>query len=311
MSVFVTGGDTYSLRVTVKPEDAHCSFTWKSSNTNAVSIIGRGEMAYVSSNYNSTGYTTVTVTDQRSGLSASIKVYSYIENFSWKESTEETYSGEPLITIPVGGTHQLKYTSSAGSNVLNLFGNKNNIVFYEPYVVGTPTYITLSSEGLVTGIKDGTTGIKMTGTIPGGGNRVYFKVASRLYESEYNNTKDYANIVPYGMPMQFSLSNASDEDWFKLLTNTGTSGMMTVTISVEYPYASSLSGESRLCKYSVYDSSMQEWGAGSFVFSQGSPTSSTTRTVPAGPLYLRVYFSSSSYSGMLPEADMILRMKVD
>ena len=311
-ALFVNSGDSYTLSVSVTPEDAVGNFTWKSSNTSAVSVSGNGASARVSSNYASMGYTTVTVTDQRSGLSASIKVYSFIENFSWNESTGETYAGDPLITIPVGGTYQLKYTSSAGSNVLNLFGNLNNFVFYESNAVSSPTNISLSPDGLVTGIKTGTTGIKPTGSIPGGGKRVYFKVASSLYESEYNDTKDYANTVPYGMPMSFDLLNTSDVDWFKLLMDSGASGQVTVTISVEFPGASSLQGnEGRLCKYSLYDSSMQLWGAGTFTYSSSSSSASTTRTVPAGPLFLKVYFDTSHDSRLCPLGSMTLRMTRD
>ena len=312
-ALFVGSKDSYSLRVSVKPEDAVCNFTWKSSNNDAVSVSGDGEVATVTSNYASTGYATVTVTDQRSGLSTSIKVYSYIESFAWNESSGDTYSSYPLITIPVGGTHQLKYTSSAGSNVLNLFGNKNNFVFYEPtYAVTTPTNITLSPEGLVTGVKNGTTGIKPTGSIPGGGNRVYIRVADSINESEYNDSQDYANTVPYGLPMVFGLTNTSDVDWFKLLMDPNASGYVSVTISVEYSGASSLEGnEGRLCKYSLYDSSMQLWGSGSFNFSNTSATASTTRSVPAGPLYLKVYFDTSYNSGLCPQYSMTLRMTVN
>ena len=312
-ALFVGSGNSYSLNVLVQPEEAVGNFTWKSSNSSAVSVTGRGKIATVASNYTSTGYATVTVTDQRTGLSASIKVYSFIESFSWNESTEETYGGEPLITIPVGGTHQLKYTSSAGSNVLNLFGDKSNFVFYEPStVVTSPTNITLSAEGLVTGVKTGTTGIKPTGSIPGGGKRVYFKVANSLYESEYNDSKDYANTVSYGMPMSFSLLNTSDVDWFKLLMDSSASGYVSVTISVEYSGSSSLAGsEARLCKYSLYDSAMQQWGAGSFSFSNTSSTASTTRNVPAGPLFLKIYFDTSYDSRLCPSYSMILRMTVN
>ena len=310
-ALFVSSGDKYTLPVTVKPEDARCAFTWKSSNSDAVSVISNGSSATVMSNYTSTGYTTLTVTDQRSGLSTSIKVYSYVPNFYWSESTGDTYSGYPLITIPVGGTHQLKYTSDAGSNILNVFSNHNNFnwVFYESGGVSSPTNISVSPDGLVTGIKDGTTGIKPTGGVQGGGRRVYIKVASLLYESEYNDDQSHANTVPYGMPMRFWLLNASDVDWFKLLVDSSSSGQMDVTISVEYLGASSLEG-TKICKYSIYDSSMQMWGAGSFSFNKSTPISSTDRTVPVGPLYIKIYFSSSN-SGFLPTSDMVLRMTVN
>ena len=309
-ALYVGPGNSYSLTVIAKPDDAVGSYTWKSSDSGTVSVSGNGKTATVTPNYASTGYTTVSVTDQRTGISASIKVYSFIQNFSWNESTGETYGGYPLITIPVGGTYQLKYSSGAGSSVLNLFGDLNDFVFYEPtYAVSSPTNISISPEGLVTGLKEGTTGIKPTGYIQASGSRVYFKVASKMYESEYNDTKDYANNVPYGFPMVFSLMNRTDVDWFKLQTKSS-SGYISVTLSVEYSGASSLSGnEGRLCKYTLYDSSMQLWGSGSFSFSNSSPTVSITKsTIPAGPLYLKIYFDTSYDSRLCPLDNMTLKL---
>lgn len=309
-ALYIGPSNSYSLKVNVKPDDAVGNFTWKSSDSGTVSVSGNGNTATVKPSYASTGYTTVSVTDQRTGISASIKVYSFIQNFTWNESTGETYGGYPLITIPVGGTYQLKYSSGAGSSILNLFGDLNDYVFYEPtYVVSSPTNISISPEGLVTGLKEGTTGIKPTGYIQASGNRVYFKVASKMYESEYNDSKDYANNVPYGFPMVFNLMNTSDVDWFKLQTKSS-SGYISVTLSVEYSGASSISGnEARLCKYTLYDSSMQLWGSGSFSFSKSSPTVSITKsTIPAGPLYLKVYFDTSYDSRLCPLDDMTLKL---
>ena len=311
-ALYVGDGYSYTLKVNVSPDDAVGKYTWKSSNSSRVSVSGNGNTATVTSNSASTSYTTVTVTDSRTGLSASIKVYSFINNFSWNESTGETYSGYPLITIPVGGTHRLKYSSGAGSDILNLFSDMDNFVFYEPSsVVFKPANISISPDGLVTGLKEGTTGIKPTGYISASGNRLYIKVAGKLYENEYNDTKDYANNVPYGFPMVFSLLNTSDVDWFKLQTDK-TSGTISVTLSVEYSGASSLQGnEARLCKYALYDSSMQMWGSGSFSFSNSSPKASINKTVPAGPLYLKIYFDTSYTSELFPQGDMTLKLIVN
>ena len=311
-ALYVGPGSSYSLKVNATPEGAVGNFSWKSSDSGAVSVSGNGNTATIKPNYASTGYTTVSVTDQRTGISASIKVYSFIQSFTWNETSDEKYGGYPLITIPLGGTYQLKYSSGAGSNILNLFGNPGDFVFYEPTnAVSTPKNISISPEGLVTGLKEGTTGIKPTGYIQGGGNRVYFKVASKMYESEYNDSQDFANNVPYGFPMVFYLLNTSDVDWFKLQTNK-TSGYISVTLSVEYSGASSLTGnEARLCKYALYDSGMQLWGSGTLSFSNSSPTVSITKNVPAGPLYLKVYFDTSHTSSLFPVGDMTLRLSVN
>lgn len=312
-SLFVTPGHSYSLNVSVTPEDAMCNLVWSCSNYNAVSVYGSDKTVLVSPNYSYTGYTTVYVTDQLTGVSTSLKVYSFIENFTWNESSSDTYSGYPLITIPVGGTYQLKYNSSAGSSILNLFGDQSTFVFYGPdYVVSSPTSISISPEGLVTGIAEGITGIKPTGYVSSSGNRrVYIRVADTLNEREYNDSMEYANEVPYGFPMVFNLYGTSDVDWFKLLNNTNY-GYSSVTISVEYSEAGALIGdEARLCKYILYDSSMQMWGSGTFSFSNTSAVASMTRTVPAGPLYLKIYFDTSYYPGLLPLGNMTLRMVAD
>lgn len=133
-----------------------------------------------------------------------------------------------------------------------------------------------------------------------------------MNEEEYNDEKDYANLVPYGIPMYFYLMNTSDNDWFKILDTPDSKGPYhEVTISVEFTGASSLTqtNEARICKYSLYDSNMQLWGAGSFHFSKSQPVATTTRTVPIGPLYLKVYFDPSYNYGLLPNDSLILRME--
>ena len=143
-------------------------------------------------------------------------------------------------------------------------------------------------------------------------NRVYFNVVTELSEKESNDTKEYANTVIYGLPMIFYLDSPSDVDWFKLLPASDVSGNVSVTITVEYSGASSLSNdEARLCKYSLYDSTMQQWGAGSFSFSKSEPTASTTRTLPNGPLYLKMFFDTSHNSNLLPVKKLTLKMVVN
>jgi len=310
-ALFIHPKDSYKLHVSVTPEDAICDFNWEVVNA-AVSVVGYGADAILTAQSAVTKPSTVTVTDRRTGLSASIKVYTYISDFAWNESSEETYNmGSPLITIPVGGTYQLKYTSGAGSNVLNIFGNQADMVYYElSSVLEVPTNITITPEGLVTGVKEGITGIKTTGYITSGGSRVYFRVANSLSESEFNDTEEYANNVPYGVSMNFSLMNTSDVDWFKLQTPSS-SGYITATISVEYPDAVILPEKQvRLCKYSLYDSGMQLWGAGSFSFSNKELIATTTRTVPSGPLFLKVYFDTSRTAELLPLGSMKLSISV-
>ena len=311
-ALFVSPGKSYLLKAAVEPADAVCDFTW-SCSTSAFTLNEDGAQATIQSNYASLGNTLITLKDARSGLSATLIAYSFVQGFTWEESSADTYAGFPLITIAPGTTHQLKYYSDAGGNVLNLFGDSDQFVFYHE---GGSSYsssaISLSPDGLVTGLLPGIVGIKPTGYIQAGGNRVYIKVADRLYEKEYNDTQDYANTVPYGIPMDFYLGNTSDVDWFKLMPATNQSGMVSVTISVKYSGAGSLkTNEGRLCKYSLYDSSMQLWGSGTFMFSNGQPVATTDRTVPNGPLYLKVYFDTSHTSALLPSETMTVQLSVN
>ena len=114
------------------------------------------------------------------------------------------------------------------------------------------------------------------------------------------------------MPIEFRLSNTSDVDWFKLQTNTTTGYNIPMTLTVDYPAAANLDDNvHRSCKYSLYDSNMQQWNAGTFDFSKSAPTLTIKKLLPAGPLYLKVYFDTSHPSVLLPEDYMTVKITVD
>lgn len=170
-------GKDYPVEVTISPENAQYDLEWTTSDSRVASIQGSGLSVTIHTlDY---GKSDIQVKDKISGKSASITVSTVVTDFIWSESTSEKYSGYPLITIEVGEEHQLKYSCTPNS-ATKLFSDLAQFVFYEPtFVVSTPSCITISEDGVVRGVKEGTVGIKPTGRIikgSSGSDRIYFKV---------------------------------------------------------------------------------------------------------------------------------------
>jgi len=169
-------GTDYSVSITISPNNAQYDLDWTVSDTRVASIQGSGTSAKIHTN--DYGVAEIIVKDKISGKTASITVSTVVNDFTWKENTGETYSGYPLITIEEGGEHQLKF-SCTPSSATKIFSDLSQFVFYEPYVVSSPTCITISEDGLVHGVKEGIVGIKPTGRVirsSSGAERVYIKV---------------------------------------------------------------------------------------------------------------------------------------
>ncbi|MBO4340872.1 MAG: leucine-rich repeat protein [Bacteroidales bacterium] len=169
-------GSKFPISITISPVNAQYDLEWSASDTRVASVQGNGTSATIRTN--DYGITEITVKDKISGKTASITVSTVVNDFTWTENTGETYSGYPLITIEVGAEHQLKYSCSP-SSATHIFSDLSQFTFYEPYVVDAPSCITISEEGLVRGIKEGTVGIKATGRVikgASGPDRIYIKV---------------------------------------------------------------------------------------------------------------------------------------
>ena len=166
----------YAVSVNLKPADATYDLEWTSSNPRVADVQGKGLSAKIHTK--DFGTAIITVTDKISGKSASITIQTNVTDFEWKESTGNTYSGYPLITISEGEEYQLHFSCSP-SSATHLFEDLSNFVFYESNtVVDSPSFITIDPDGKVKGVKAGTVGIKPTGLIKGitGRDRVYITV---------------------------------------------------------------------------------------------------------------------------------------
>ena len=295
----------YSLTAELSPAEAKYDLEWTVSDERVAEIIGSGTNVRIHTK--DFGKTNIVVTDILSGVSASLSLSTIVTDFSWNESTTETYFGDPVITLGVGSSHKLLY-SCTPPYATHLFEDLSNFVFYEPtYVVDTPSVISIDSEGNVTAIKEGMIGIKPTGLIlkGQGPDRVYINVVSEINEKEYNDESDLANAASYGIPMKFTISSATDVDWFKLPLPKG--GTTTIRITLTYEDAALLGSESRLVKYAVYDSDLTQWGAGSFSFDSKTLSAVTERTVMTNDcLYLKVFFDPSYPMGLRPTGILTL-----
>ena len=170
----------YSINATVIPSDAQYDLEWSSSNTRVAVVEGSGLSRDIhTKDFGTTG---ITVKDKISGKTASVTVRTVVTDFEWKENTGSTYAGYPLVTIDEGEEYQLHYSCSP-SSATHVFEDLSNLVFYEPtYVVESPSVISISSEGIVKGLKAGIIGIKPTGRIikgSSGSDRVYIAVKSK------------------------------------------------------------------------------------------------------------------------------------
>ena len=168
----------YSVSVSASPSNAVTEYEWSSSDTRVAKVAGYGNSANIyTEDY---GESTISVTEKRSGLSASLTIHTVVENFTWKESTSDTMYGFPMITIYVGEGHKLRCSYSP-SSATKVFSDLKQFVFYEPYVVDKPSCISISEDGVVTGLKTGIVGIKPNGlVIPASGtNRLYIKVIAK------------------------------------------------------------------------------------------------------------------------------------
>ena len=182
MSISDFVGGSYSRTPGIVPSNARYDLEWTVSNPRVVEIQGSGRSVVVhTKDY---GKSTVTVSDKLTGISASFDVRTLVSDFKWKENTGSTYSGYPLITIEEGDEYQLHY-SCVPSTATHLFEDLSEIVVYENgRVADGPSYISIDENGLIKGLKAGTTGIKPTGRIvcdtsSGQQQRVYITVKSK------------------------------------------------------------------------------------------------------------------------------------
>lgn len=205
----------YRVSVSAYPSNAVTDYEWSSSNTRVAKVEGYGNSAEIyTEDY---GETIITVTDKRTGLSASMTIHTLVEDFAWNESASETMYGYPMITVYLNEEHKLNY-SYTPSYATKIFSDLSQFVFYEDnYVVDTPTVISISEDGVVTGLKIGVVGIKPTGLVVRSEEtgRLYIKVKDRYTPViGISLNKTYLSMTQYDtetLSVTISPSDATDK----------------------------------------------------------------------------------------------------
>lgn len=153
-SVTVSAGESYTLTIQVSPADAVCDFQWTTSDSGIASVKADGNKGIVETK--DFGTATVTVTESRSGLTASVIVSTSVSGFAWKVESGETYEGYPLIILEKEQVFQLPF-SCEPSSATRLFADLSQWEMIEnEKPVEKPTCISIDADGMVTALKNGT-----------------------------------------------------------------------------------------------------------------------------------------------------------
>jgi hypothetical protein len=298
----------YSISVAAYPDNAVTDYQWNSSDTRVAKVIGSGSTANIyTEDY---GESTITVTDRRTGISASMTIRTLVEDFAWKEETEETMSGYPMISILLNEEYKLKYSHNP-SFATKIFSNLDQFVFYENgYVVDSPSCISITDDGVIKGTKIGIVGIKPTGRVlpaPGTG-RIYINVISEYSESESNDEMSYADIIKPGQKMKFRISNSNDIDIFKFTSPVAVYDYFDIKITYAGDYGSP-TGVDKHLRWELYNDNVELFGSGDLSFkSEGSLTSLSNKLLNTRQGYVRFYIKDywKSYQSAIPTGDFIV-----
>ena len=297
----------YSISVSAYPEDAVTDYEWTSSDTRVAKVYNYGNDAHIyTEDY---GESTITVTDKRTGISASMTMRTLVEDFTWEEDSDETLYGYPMITILLGEEYKLKY-SHIPSSASKIFSDMNQFVFYEnSYVVDTPSYISITEDGIIKGIKTGIIGIKPTGRIlkAPGTERIYINVISEYTESEYNDEMSYADIIKPGQKMKFRISNSNDIDIFKFTIPVALYDYFDIKITYEGDLGT-LTGVDKHLRYELYNNNVELFGSGNITFKSEGSSMSSKKCLNTRQGYVRFYIDDywKSYPSAIPTGDFVV-----
>lgn len=281
-------GDNYTLYVKCTPSNAVVDYEWSSSNTDVLTINGNGSKA--TAKVVGYGEATLQVIDRNSGVSEKWGVHSRLSGFSWNNTGETYYGYYPMVTMAVGETQKLPYSSDQGNSIRNIFGNYKDFVFYEPtYVVSEPSVVSIDSDGNVTALKVGTVGIKPLyfSFAENGNERIYINVIQEYTEKEDNDDFSHANTIKEGQKMKFDLLHSGDIDVFKFTRPTQ-------YFNVKVTYHGDLGGAStgtRILSYNLYNSSYELMGIGNLSFDANGGVYTQRRWLNTTQGYIRFYMA--------------------
>ncbi|MBD5238584.1 MAG: hypothetical protein HDS64_02265 [Bacteroidales bacterium] len=129
-------------------------------------------------------------------------------NFAWDESGSTQSGYTPGVTIHVGETYQLKYSTNPQTNTP--FDDLWNWVFYiykpataQWVVEDEPSLFGISEQGAITGKSEGVAALKGTGFIQGANDRFYIEVVPAAEQGPEDSIESVE--VPDGKPHYYNL----------------------------------------------------------------------------------------------------------
>lgn len=240
-------GTKNTLQLTSYPQDADVDCDWISSNSNIMRVVGNDKNATIQ--MVGFGKATLEIKDRISGLSKKYDFQTKVTGFSWKKTNETAFDYGDMVTLVIGETLQLEYSSDQGSYIPYLC-NPKNFTYKEKsrnvmVVVDSPSNISIDENGVVKGLKNGLTEIRANGTSmisksASGNDRIYINVVDHYTEQENNNTPYYAN--KYKGPTEFSLSSKTDTDCFEITLPNSSYTISHFDINLESLIGEDLSG---------------------------------------------------------------------
>jgi ribonuclease J len=218
--------------------------------------------------------------------------------------------GYPMITLLIDEEYQLKYSHNP-SFATKIFSDLEQFVFYEGgSVVGLPSCISITEDGLIKGVKTGLVGIQPTGLIFKASNtgRIYINVISECTESEYNDEMSYADVIKKGAKMRFNISNSNDIDIFKFTAPDTANGYFEIKLTYEGDLGTP-NGKDKHLRWEMYNANTELFGSGDLSFkSEGSSLSISNKWLNTEKGYVRFYIKDywQSYPSTIPTGDFIV-----
>ena len=312
-------GKNYNLSVTASPSNALTNYEWKIENGSIASISGNGSNATLTTK--DFGHTKVIVTEKNSGLSASYEFGTAVTDFQFTENTGETELGLPKITMVLGEKRQINYSCSP-NYATKVFSELRGFNFKELsgntfYIVNKSTIVDIDENGVMTAKKVGCTIIDLNNGYgickKGPNDGIYVEVVSKssggdnetIYESEYNDDFERANVINVGQKMVFQLRTTNDVDVFKF---TRPSTNFDVKLTYKGDMSSGGSSSTRILSYSLYNSSYSEFSAKNphFTSSGGENTISEKLNTTQG--YIRFYIKDQNKQYFTPTGEFVLEL---
>ncbi|MCQ2170576.1 MAG: Ig-like domain-containing protein [Bacteroidales bacterium] len=293
ISIYI--GKQYYYTASISPSNADVDLEWTIDNPEIATLSPESD-TYCSFYTTGFGKAKITLTDRKSGLSASDEIETCVTNFSFTENTGVESFGYPKITVAINDSYQLHWTCNpyileglfynlAALKMKELRGNVYTIV-------DEPSVISIDANGVITGVKTGTIIISPAnnhGIYKNDDSGVFVEVVKGYSETEPNNDFPYANEIQKGKSLDFSLSSTSDVDVFCFNNPAISYGAQNITINLKYA-GDNYSGTSRAIRWECYNGSFTLIGSGTVALSNNGSEFTTHTFLNTNKGYLKFYY---------------------